>query len=41
MQKTSELFDQWNEIKKKIEFGSNSLDIKVGDFYRYREGVNI
>lgn len=42
MEKTRELFDIWNENKKKIEFQSSKKHIaRVGEFWRYREWINL
>jgi len=42
MQKTPEVFDARNEQKKKIEFlATQSSNGRIGEFWRYREGVNI
>ncbi len=42
MKKTSELFNQWNEKKKDIEFTTNDRnDIKVWEFWWYYVGMNI
>lgn len=42
MKKTPELFDQWNEKKKNIEFSRyNSSDIKIWEFWWYYVGMNI
>lgn len=42
MKKTPELFDQWNEKKKDIEFCStHTHDVRIWDYRRYREWVNI
>lgn len=42
MKKIPELFDQWNEQKKRIEFETkNTIDARVGEFWRYWEGINV
>ena len=42
MKKTPVLFDLWNEQKKTIEFSHQSKrDARIGEFWWYREGVNI
>lgn len=42
MKKTVQLFDAWNEQKKRIEFGNwKSIDARVGEFWWYWEGVNV
>jgi mRNA-degrading endonuclease toxin of MazEF toxin-antitoxin module len=43
MKKTPELFDQWNEQKKRIEFGVRTIE-KIADiweFWWYSEGINV
>ncbi len=42
MKKTAAMFDAWNELKKKLEFGkSRKKDAKVWEIWWYWEWVNI
>lgn len=42
MNKTLELFDLWNEQKKKIEFWKSTIiDARVWEFWWYWERVNV
>lgn len=42
MEKTKELFDIRNENKKNIEFAnSTKQSIRIGELWRYREGINL
>lgn len=42
MKKTAELFDEWNEKKKDIEFWwSKELIVRSGQFWRYYEWINL
>lgn len=43
MNKTPELFDQRNDKKKEVEFvlSKKKLQARIGEFWRYREWVNI
>jgi hypothetical protein len=42
MKKTATEFDQWNERKKQIDCQKKHIhDLRIGELWRYYEGMNV